>query len=573
MTPWTLFRSHRSTGLALAATAALGGVLEAVFLVFITRSALAVTDGDTEVGIIGDRTLGVGRTLLIAVLMIVVRVLLATWSGFRAARLSVDVTAQLQRDITQSYLSSDWATQQASSAGSLQYVLTQAAGAAAAMVTNVTAAIAAGFSLAALLGMAVFIDPPGSALVLVALVVLGAAIRPLRELIRRRGRAAAADSAAVTNLLAETSSLGVELHVFGVQRQAAERMIRQIDTGAASWRRLAAWRTFVPIVYAGLAYLVLVGAVGAVRLSDQSNITSLGPVLLLMLRSLTYGQQMQVVAASVAAERPKLDQMSVELARFGAGQSAVAAYHVAQINELRLDGVSFAYDGDDAVLTSISTSVRRGEMVGIVGPSGSGKSTLVQLMLGIRSPTSGVVSVDDVDMQTVDRATLVRRITFVPQHARLIVGTVAENIRFLRRDIADADVERAARLAHLHDDIVDHPDGYQRLLGSSGGDLSGGQAQRLCIARALVERPDVLILDEPTSALDGRSEQLIKTTLEDLRKQMAVVIIAHRMSTLETCDRLIVVQKGELVATGSPAELRQHNVFYRQALETAGLLG
>lgn len=152
-----------------------------------------------------------------------------------------------------------------------------------------------------------------------------------------------------------------------------------------------------------------------------------------------------------------------------------------------------------------------------------------------------------------------------------MAGTVADNIRFMREGVSDDDIARAARLANLHDDVMGWEEGYEREVGEGGGNLSGGQQQRLVIARALVESPDVLILDEPTSALDVRSESLIRQALDDLRAAMTIIVIAHRLSTLDICDRLMVIQDGELRGFDTPANLERSSGFYRDALALSGL--
>mgnify|MGYP003378060353 FL=1 len=181
----------------------------------------------------------------------------------------------------------------------------------------------------------------------------------------------------------------------------------------------------------------------------------------------------------------------------------------------------------------IDATIEAREIVGIVGPSGGGKSTLVQLLLGLREPTAGRVLAAGRPARNFSRAEWARLVTFVPQQAHLVSGTVGENIRFMREDVSDASIEEAARMAQLHDDVVAFPGGYDEHVGEGGSRLSGGQQQRLIIARALVERPDVLILDEPTSALDVKSEVFIRQTLSDLSRDMTVIVIAHRISTLE----------------------------------------
>ena len=159
----------------------------------------------------------------------------------------------------------------------------------------------------------------------------------------------------------------------------------------------------------------------------------------------------------------------------------------------------------------------------------------------------------------------------MPQQPHLIAGTVAENIRFYRDGVSDEEVERAARLANLHDEISARSGGYDGPLGERGGALSVGQQQRLTIARALVGGPDVLVLDEPTSALDHHNEQLIRAALRGLRERMTIVVVAHRRSTLDICDRIMVIQDGRLKGFDRPDRLESSNPFYREALALSGL--
>ena len=164
-----------------------------------------------------------------------------------------------------------------------------------------------------------------------------------------------------------------------------------------------------------------------------------------------------------------------------------------------------------------------------------------------------------------------RHVTFVPQDAHLFAGTIAENIRFFREHVDDAMVERAVKRAHLDDEIAAMPNGFDTPVGERGGELSGGQRQRLCIARALVDEPDVVVLDEPTSALDPMSEALMRETLTELTPRTTVFVIAHRMSTLTICDRIMVILGGRLQGFDEPARLEEGNAFYREALRLSGM--
>jgi ABC-type multidrug transport system fused ATPase/permease subunit len=218
----------------------------------------------------------------------------------------------------------------------------------------------------------------------------------------------------------------------------------------------------------------------------------------------------------------------------------------------------------------VSFEVPKGEIIGIVGPSGSGKSTLVQLLLRLRTPTSGRILVDGVDLESLSVDDWYGRVSFVSQETRLFAGTIADNIRFFRT-VDQADVERAAKLAYIHDDIVSWPLGYDTPVGERGGQLSGGQRQRLCIARALVEDPDIIVFDEPTSALDVKSESIMRDTMLDLAPRRTVFVVAHRLSTLSICDRIMVILGGEMQGFDEPATLEEKNPFYQEALRLSGM--
>jgi ABC-type multidrug transport system fused ATPase/permease subunit len=266
-----------------------------------------------------------------------------------------------------------------------------------------------------------------------------------------------------------------------------------------------------------------------------------------------------------------VEALQVQLRELEEGRQHDGGRHVDRVGRIDAERVSFSYLEGQPVLRDVSFTVRQGEIIGVVGPSGGGKSTLVQLLLGLRDPDSGSIAADGIPINQFSKAEWARKVTFVPQNAHLISGSIADNIRFLRSGVSDADIERAAKAAHLHDDITRFPESYKRSVGESGGHLSGGQQQRLCIARALVESPDLLILDEPTSALDVRSEHLIRTTLLGLKDRMTVVIIAHRLSTLDICDRIMVIQDGSLKGFDSPEALESSNDFYREALVLSGM--
>jgi ATP-binding cassette subfamily B protein len=199
--------------------------------------------------------------------------------------------------------------------------------------------------------------------------------------------------------------------------------------------------------------------------------------------------------------------------------------------------------------------VRRGEKVAIVGPSGAGKSTVFHLILRFYDPTSGMVTFDEVPLVDVDPLALRRHIALVPQDAVVFAASIADNIRFGRPDASDADVKRAAELAHALQFIDRLPHKFETLAGERGVTLSGGQRQRIAIARAILRQAPLLLLDEATSSLDAESETLVKDALERLMAHRTTLVIAHRLATVLSCDRILVMDAGRIVEQGTHEKL------------------
>jgi ABC-type multidrug transport system fused ATPase/permease subunit len=234
------------------------------------------------------------------------------------------------------------------------------------------------------------------------------------------------------------------------------------------------------------------------------------------------------------------------------------------IEELEFRDVSFEYSPGKKALEGVSFSVKMGEVVGIVGPSGSGKSTLVQLLLRLRDPVTGTYLVNSTPAQELKRSDWRQLVAYVPQMPQLVFGTVRENIRFFRDNLTDDDVVRAAQRAHVHEDILRLSDGYDTVVGLRSASISGGQAQRICLARAFAANPKVVILDEPTSALDVKSEGLVQKSLEALSGEAIVFLVAHRLTTLTVCDRVMVVKDGRLEGFETGEKLFTSNDFFRE---------
>lgn len=235
---------------------------------------------------------------------------------------------------------------------------------------------------------------------------------------------------------------------------------------------------------------------------------------------------------------------------------AIVAGHV------RAQGVGFAYDPRSPVISNLSFEAKPGEIIAIVGPTGAGKTTVINLIHRFYDPTEGRLTVDGFDLRHVSVESWYKQIALVPQETILFGGTILDNIRYGNPDASEAAVQEASSAAHAHVFIVELPDGYQTVVGEKGVNLSGGQRQRIAIARAILKNPRILLLDEATSSLDSESERLVQEALERLMKGRTTFVVAHRLSTIQRADRILVLDKGTLVEEGTHTELMECKGLY-----------
>jgi ABC-type multidrug transport system fused ATPase/permease subunit len=272
------------------------------------------------------------------------------------------------------------------------------------------------------------------------------------------------------------------------------------------------------------------------------------------------GLQMQNIRASLERLTALLDV--VPEANAGKGEKVVALR-----GQLEFRDVSFAYDPKNPVLSEVSFHVSPNEHIAVVGPSGVGKTTLLSLLLRFYNPTGGEIFYDGKPAADYDVRSLRQRIGYVSQSPILLAGTIMENLRYGNPDAAAGEVTRAARVAGIHEFIMGLPGGYESEVGEKGVNLSEGQKQRLAIARALVKDPDILVLDEPTASLDGLTEKSIFEALPRETRGKTLFVVAHRLSTVFDCDRILLLNENRLVAEGAHGELLRTNEYYRELVD------
>ncbi len=243
------------------------------------------------------------------------------------------------------------------------------------------------------------------------------------------------------------------------------------------------------------------------------------------------------------------------------------------INEhVRFQNLSFSYEGGPRVLENISFEVKAGETVGIVGPSGSGKTTLIKLLCRFYEPSEGSILVDGTDLSDVSLRSFRRHLAVVGQKPLLFRDTILENIRYGRPEASREEVIQAARVANAHEFVMQFPEAYDTDAREQGNRFSGGERQRICIARAVLKDPELLILDEATSSVDTKNEKLIQEALDRLTTDRTTFVIAHRLSTLRNADKIVMIQEGELLEIGTHEELMERCTPYKELVEAQGTL-
>lgn len=407
-------------------------------------------------------------------------------------------------------------------------------------------------------------------LVLISFPALGALINALASKSRKAGKRFQTEIGSLTALLSETLQ-NIKL-IKSFRREEFER--------GRFWRRN--WETFRAWMYGvkvesilrplmevvsglGIAGFFWVGChlVLAGRMTPGTLLGFTGLVVILYQPVKMLGRVMALIQRALAAATRVYEVVDEpeerRLWRTGELRRRVEG-------AVRFEDVSFSYDGVNFVLRDVSLDVRPSEVIAVVGPSGAGKTTLVSLIPRFYEFTEGSLTLDGYDIRDYDLEGLRDQISLVPQESILFADTVMNNIRYGKLEATVEEVEAAARAANAHDFICDFPNGYESYIGERGVQISGGQQQRLAIARALLKDPRLLILDEATSHLDAESEALIREALERLMAGRTTFVVAHRLSTVRRADRIVVLDRGRVVEVGNHHELIRRDGVYARLL-------
>ena len=425
------------------------------------------------------------------------------------------------------------------------------------------------FMFVGAIGLMIWTSPKLSGLVLIAIPII---VLPLVA----SGRSVRARSRAAQDTLADASAFAAEnlgsvriMQAFGAEKTTIARFAAAVDEAYQAAKSATGARAILTGVAIFLAFGSVVGVLWLGAQDVLAKRMSGGElsqfVLYAVLGAGALGELSQVWSeisaaagsagriAELLAVQPKIAAPARPQTLPSPAQGAIAFEHV-----------RFAYPSrpDDAALHDLSLAIRPGETVAIVGPSGAGKSTVFQLLMRFYDPASGRIALDGVDIAQVDPAKLRAEIALVPQEAVIFGASVADNIRYGSPDASDEDVRRAAEKAAADEFIRAMPQGYATRVGERGVTLSGGQRQRIAIARAILKDAPVLLLDEATSALDAENETLVQGALEKLMADRTTLVIAHRLATVLSADRILVMEDGRVVEEGTHASLVARDGLY-----------
>jgi ATP-binding cassette subfamily B protein len=560
--PWTVA--------AIALGSAGAGLAEAGVLAVIAQIAASMSSGaEGQAFSLGPITLSAPTPVLLAVagILAVVRLLLLVVVARLPVRLSGQVQTQLRERLFGSFLATAWPEKAKESEGHLQELMGEQTSLTGNAVLHLGTGLSAALTFLTLIASAFVLSVGVAAVVMATAVILFAGLRPLSRQVRRHAAATSSASVKQASAVAESVRLSEEIHVLGVadaERARVSGLTRGLEQSFVRTRMLS---RVVPVAYQSAVILLVVAGLGLLYAISATHLAALGAVVLLLIRAASYGQQLQTAYQGLGETLPYLDRLTEAIESYRTRAARPGNRSLNSIRRIELESVQFSFGPRAPVLRDVSLSISAGEAVGVVGPTGAGKSTLLQLLLRLREPSIGSYRINGGRAGDIRDEVWHRKVAYLPQEPRLLVGTVAENIRFFRDWVDEVAIERAARLAHIHHEVMAWPRGYQTVIGPRADGLSGGQRQRLCLARGLAGSPELLLLDEPTSALDLASEQLIQETLADLRGAVTLVVVAHRPATVKVCDRLIVMAEGRIEAFATARLLYDSNDFFRRTID------
>lgn len=558
-------RPHRRTIAVTGVLAGCAAVMEIAVITIIATfagRALAEENSTPFLSNLSNPTL-----IAVALAAVAGKIMLDLLYARRYAHALYAYESDLRRRIAQLQADCGWATIEDSEAGSIHSLLWTSVHRSREGFAQVIGILTSVSSLVLMLAATVVAARLMIIPVLVGLLLFGLAFRPLIGATRKASHELREAYLGYGKELNESIAMSKEGRVLGIQDLLATRLADAGDAAAEAVARQSLYSNLMSKGYTDALYGAVILGFALISGATVTDPAPLAAVILLLYRSMGYGQSLQSSLQSIASAGPFIADVNRWLDALETDvEPAGRATPVRSVEAIEFRGVTLTYPNGHVGLHEVSTTIRRGDSIALVGPSGSGKSSLISLLLALRSQTSGSIFVNGTSMDALDRRSWREHLALVPQDNLLFDTTIEENVRCWR-DISDERVRGALRQANILDEVMAMDAGLATPVGEGGKRLSGGQRQRICLARALAGDPGLLVLDEPTSALDPASERAVKDSLEAIKGEVTLLIIAHRMTTITICDRVLVLDNGQLEHDGPPALVAKESEYFSKALE------
>jgi len=539
---------RRGLMVAVCSLAVVAAILETGLLFLIARLASGFAGGNKNIalslGSIAHWEVSVRQIVLISGALLVAELMLVFPLSELTARLSSNSLTRARDRVITAHLGAAWSQRSTEVEDHLHRLMGDDANHVERLVQQWSTIVVALAGIVTLSLAAVVIAPVPALCGAFAFLGLVLVLRPMSRRVKKAAARFQASNRELMTNVAQTARLDKEIAAFEVGDAVKASIASEVAVSSRMLNRLRFNQRVTPMLYLDASLALVLAGIAVLSSLDVGSVDFLGPLILLMVRALGYTRQLQSSSQTSHEFAPYILDLEREIAAFEAGVRPTGTEKLSAIGTIEMSAMSFSYIPDRPILTDVDLTIGFGEIIGLVGDSGAGKTTLTELVLRLRQPTSGRITVSGLDISSVAPDEWSKLVAYVPQDNSLIRATVADNIAFYRSGYDRSEIERSARQAHIFDEIMATPEGFDTMVGPGERSLSGGQRQRLGIARALLGRPQLLVLDEPTSALDERSELLIKQTLNELVGSATMLVVAHRPTTLEVCTKVLRLSGG-----------------------------
>ena len=525
------------------------GMSEAVILTIFARVALLASGASEKplyLPLLGS--LSISQSLFVASGAVVFRMFVGFLSAWSLAEISFQLVTGIRTELATSYLRANYVTQDRFGSGELHAIVMGFPSRASSLMQSIASSAASALTMITLLSAA-FLSDLYATLGLIG-VAIGSSLflTPFRRKLKNLSSIGVRAQVRIAEALKDLAAARLEIAVFGVGHSFSEHTSNLIREDAEIGRQSTFLKQLTTPLFTTLAYLAVIGALLAISQTEYSNLWSVGPVILIVIRTLQYALNIQQGFLVWSEVQPFLQHLSSTHQDLRASEEFGGTRSLPAISMIRVSEVAFQYPeaAGGRGVKGVNLEIRSGERIGLIGPSGGGKSTVLKIMAGLLSPSDGQVEVDGQAIRDLTHESWSALVGFVPQSPGLLSASVRENLLFRREGFSDTEILEACEMADFASVLTLLPNGLETELGPKGTLLSGGQLQRLAIARALLARPSLLLLDEPTSALDSESEAEVTAALRGLPSGVAVLIASHRKTILQDCTKVLLVDQGRL---------------------------